>query len=178
MTTCLRKLDFDIDQLKYFTSRRNFPANLTNYLAMFQHIRDDLQKKKLPNNELVKLDTTIEHRYVVGRALHVIDGGMTTNPLYNNEALKQIQKASQQMTQSDFIVIDMVMDPTALSISNTFLSSRTIWFDNTNGQAYASFYDDGLVLPQFQSMAKVAFYRFADQISSITMLIPVRHCRN
>ena len=74
----------------------------------------------------------------------------------SSQALIQVSMASQDLTQSDFAVIDDVVDESPLSeIANQLLLS-TIFFDVTNGQVFGAFHDDGLVFPDLLYLSRVS----------------------
>jgi hypothetical protein len=72
------------------------------------------------------------------------------------EALQQVHLAVDALLDTnDFAVVDVVLQKAAISHLAGLLLSSTVWFDVTNGKAFASHWDDGLIFPEFRQLAQV-----------------------
>lgn len=71
------------------------------------------------------------------------------------QALTHISQTLEQLQASDFIVVDVLVKPKVLTSLTSWLMTSTVWFDSNNGESWASYNDDGLIHPDFASLAKV-----------------------
>ena len=76
--------------------------------------------------------------------------------LLHDGAVQYLQTVSAggEVWQHDYLVIDVMLRAQALHGLTQALLASTIWFDATNGAAFAAHPDDGLVLPELQSLAQ------------------------
>lgn len=69
-------------------------------------------------------------------------------------ALKQLRSISDELLRNDFVVVDVILQPTAFQRMSEYLMRSTIWFDCTNGLAAVAHFDDGLVDDSFAHLAQ------------------------
>lgn len=72
-------------------------------------------------------------------------------------AINQLKEVSMQsaLDRNDYIVLDVIMQQNALQDLHASLLNSSIWFDVTNGAAFVSHHDDGLMLSSVMSLAQV-----------------------
>ena len=78
-------------------------------------------------------------------------------------ALEQMALASAELPKSDFVVVDVILMRHVISSLSNILLTSTIWFDHTNGKAFATHYNDGLAFGIFKRLAQ----EFAAAISPL-----------
>lgn len=96
-----------------------------------------------------------DHIHRINRLVHLSDDRhISTTSLVHLGAMRYLQSVSVQLMQNDFLVVDVIMQPTALRQLSEVLLGSTVWFDVTNGASFVSHYDDGLVFESISSVVK------------------------
>lgn len=97
---------------------------------------------------------------LLNHAIYVEDRFIPLNhTLLQWGALQQIKQVAEEYTldRNDYVVLDILLQAKALNDLRKTLIASSIWYDATNGAAFASHFDDGLTtLPVFSSLAKVS----------------------
>lgn len=101
-----------------------------------------------------------DHIHRINRLVHLSDDRHVSNTsLVHLGAMRYLQSVSvQQLMQNDFLVVDVIMQPTALRQLSEVLLGSTVWFDVTNGASFVSHYDEGLVFDSISSVVKQISY--------------------
>ena len=167
---CMKKLNFDEFQFKYISKRKPQLAEAVTatVLPVLNAIRNDLISNRKhvfgdnsKNNFCYELsDALVTHiKGYVNRIFHLSREPMLPieSSMMFSGAQMQLQLATSDMrnedSPNDFAVVDLILKkPVLQALSNALLMS-TIWFDNTNGYAYASHHDDGLTHEAFRRLA-------------------------
>ncbi len=61
-----------------------------------------------------------------------------------------------ELQTHDFIVVDVILKEAAQREMSRLLLSSTVWFDATNGAAFAAFNDESLAFPTIHSLVQVS----------------------
>ena len=92
----------------------------------------------------------------INRVLHIAkDPSTALSTLTHAGALQRLSDVASVLRTNDFVVLDIVLEQRASMVMSSILLSSTIWFDVTNGQAFASHSDDGLVYSVFYDLSQV-----------------------
>ena len=95
----------------------------------------------------------------MNHAIYVHDSSMPANhTLLQWGAIQQMKQVAEEKTldRNDYVVLDVLLQAQAIQDLYKILSTSMVWFDASNGDAFASYFDDGLTgLPVFTSLAKV-----------------------
>ena len=82
-------------------------------------------------------------------------GGIPAEALVHAGAMKYLRTIHGELQANDFIVVDVILKEAALQELSRLLLSSTVWFDVTNGAAFASHHDDGLTFRSVQTLVQV-----------------------
>ena len=94
----------------------------------------------------------------VNRLVHLeSDHTLTADSLVHQGAMQYLKSLRSELHSNDFIVVDVILQTAALNELSRLLLSSTVFFDVTNGAAFASHADDGLVFKSMQSLVQVYF---------------------
>lgn len=154
----LTKLTFDSAQLRLLAdtglvSRGHYDLienSLSSLLRFLQNLEGyDGRAVRLIYREIVNYSPVLNRAFRIQPASNLPYSSLT-----HMGALKQLRSISSELTKNDFIVVDVILQPTALKKMNEFLMLSTVWFDSTNGVAVVSHHDDGLVDDSFAHLAQ------------------------
>ena len=144
--TCLAKLKFDIAQYRHIAFENVAKTNhiSQNVIPFLQSGYKNIQQKS--EFDLFELSDKQLHEFrgVINYASFLADDHSTKDKFSYPEALKHLQKAYLELNRNDFAVIDILLDTKLVSEMSHILLTSTIWFDSTNGKAFAAHADDGL----------------------------------
>ncbi len=70
-------------------------------------------------------------------------------------AIKRLFADTGELPKGDFLVLDVVLTPTAISAMSKALLASTIWFDAANGAAFVAHHNEGLAHECFKRLAMV-----------------------
>ncbi len=103
----------------------------------------------------------------MNHAIYVHDSSLPANhTLLQWGAIQQMKQVAEERTleRNDYVVLDVLLQSQTIQELYSILITSMIWFDASNGDAFASYFDDGLTgLPVFTSLAKVSqFITFTD----------------
>jgi hypothetical protein len=92
----------------------------------------------------------------INRALHIErDPGLTPEELVHQGAMQYLHSIRGKTDQHDFLVVDVILQDAAMQKIAKMLLSSTVWFDATNGAAFAAHHDDGLVFKSVHTLVQV-----------------------
>lgn len=80
--------------------------------------------------------------------------------LFSWKVIQHLEKAFNEARNADFAVFDAILREKALQHFLGLLQRSTIWFDLTNGDYFASHFDDGLNFNSLVVFAQVNFPRY------------------
>eukprot|EP01038_Epipyxis_sp_PR26KG_P005866 gene5866-8090_t len=166
------KIEFDIIQLLYLES-----LGLVNDVMLSKNydikqkyidIYDSWEKLEMSSisshSNKVKV---ISNDYLSSMINHIIkltDFEESSSPMDENSsyfhlgAVQRLISVIDIITQNDFFVLDTIIKNEYIHKLNIMLMKSTIWFDVTNGNAFASHYDDSLYFKSFSYLAQqIAF---------------------
>lgn len=107
---------------------------------------------RLNSNNALKSKTEYLNRLVHLAPSGVID---SSTSLVHAGAMQYLRSLRGELHTHDFLVVDVILQQAALrSISRTLLTS-SVWFDVTNGAAFAAHHDEGLVFPEVHALVQV-----------------------
>jgi len=104
----------------------------------------------MSNSEMAEIDGSINRAVYLAQEPFLDQNAS----MAHSKVLAQLTHILAELEESDFVVIDSILQRHVLtSLSHTLLTS-TIWFDVTNGQAFVARHDDGLVYNAFARLAQ------------------------
>lgn len=92
----------------------------------------------------------------LNRALHIAaDEGIPASQLVHDGAMRYLHSIRREVDAHDFLVVDVILQSAAMARIAGMLLTSTVWFDATNGAAFASHHDDGLVFRTIHTLVQV-----------------------
>jgi hypothetical protein len=92
----------------------------------------------------------------INRAVHIErDPGLPAEQLVHQGAMQYLHSLRREVDQHDFLVVDVILQDAAMQKIAQMLLSSTVWFDATNGAAFAAHHDDGLVFKSIHTLVQV-----------------------
>lgn len=116
---------------------------------------------RLNSNSALKSKTDYLNRLV---HLPQEGGAIDTSSLVHAGAMQYLKSLRKELLTHDFLVVDVILQEAALRSISRLLLSSTVWFDVTNGAAFAAHHDEGLVFPAVHSLVQVKSKKFPQQI--------------
>lgn len=177
--TSSRKISFDLNQLKYIQStllnissqteedRKNL---LNTFITPLEKISEYCKTElthSIANNPFDNIRAN-EHKKIKNESkainrLITIQENENHNQLYLQKGLiRHLKGLRDHLESSDFLVIDQVLHADVIDQLSSILLKSTIWFDVTNGAAFCSHHDHGLVHHQFQFLSQQIAYLFSE----------------
>ena len=93
----------------------------------------------------------------LNRALHIAeDPVITADRLVHRGAMDYLHSIRREIEAHDFLVVDVILQDAAMAQLASLLLSSTVWFDATNGAAFASHHDEGLMFKSVHNVAQVS----------------------
>lgn len=83
------------------------------------------------------------------------DADRAVDDLVHRGAMNYLHSIRAELQTHDFIVVDVILKEAAQRELARLLLSSTIWFDATNGAAFAAFSDESLVFPTVKTLVQV-----------------------
>jgi hypothetical protein len=92
----------------------------------------------------------------LNRALHIAtDEGIPAAQLVHAGAMQYVHSIRRKVDAHDFLVVDVILQDAALARIADMLLTSTVWFDATNGAAFAAHHDDGLAFKTVHTLVQV-----------------------
>lgn len=92
----------------------------------------------------------------LNRALHVArDDGLPAAQLVHAGAMQYLHSIRREVDAHDYLVVDVILQAPAMAHLSALLLTSTVWFDATNGAAFAAHHDDGLAFPTVHTLVQV-----------------------
>lgn len=92
----------------------------------------------------------------LNRALYVApDEGIPPSELVHAGAMQYLHSIRREVDAHDFLVVDVILQSPAMARVAGMLLTSTVWFDATNGAAFASHHDDGLAFKTIHTLVQV-----------------------
>lgn len=107
---------------------------------------------RLNSNSALKSKTDYLNRLV---HLPQESSAFDTTSLVHSGAMQYLKSLRKELLTHDFLVVDVILQEAALRSISRLLLSSTVWFDVTNGAAFAAHHDEGLVFPAVHSLVQV-----------------------
>lgn len=92
----------------------------------------------------------------LNRAVYVSADSQSANsgrPMIHDGAAQQMSFIIDELSNVDFVVVDVILTRKSLDKIYNILLTSTIWYDTSNGQAFVTHKDDGLVHSSFSNLA-------------------------
>lgn len=83
------------------------------------------------------------------------DSGLAAEALVHAGAIQYLHSIRNELQTHDFVVVDVILKDAALRELSRLLLASTVWFDVTNGAAFAAHHDDGLAFPSLHTLVQV-----------------------
>jgi hypothetical protein len=92
----------------------------------------------------------------LNRALHIAsDEGVPVAHLVHAGAMQYLHSIRRKVDAHDFLVVDVILQDAAVARIAGMLLTSTVWFDATNGAAFAAHHDDGLAFKTVHTLVQV-----------------------
>ena len=92
----------------------------------------------------------------LNRLLHLEpDTGRSATDLVHAGAMNYLHSIRGELQTHDFIVVDVILKEAAQRELSRVLLASTVWFDATNGAAFAAFSDESLAFPTIHNLVQV-----------------------
>ena len=108
---------------------------------------------RLSSNSALKSKTTLLNRLVHLQE----DPGLGAEALVHAGAIQYLHSIRNELLAHDFVVVDVILKEAALLELSRLLLSSTVWFDVTNGAAFAAHHNDGLAFPSVHTLVQVGY---------------------
>lgn len=92
----------------------------------------------------------------MNRALNIAeDLHVSADELVHQGAMNYLHSIRREVDKHDYLVVDVILQDAAMKQLSQLMLSSTVWFDASNGAAFVSHHDDGLVFPTVHTLVKV-----------------------
>jgi hypothetical protein len=151
--TSLAKVRFDVAQLRYiaFTNSVQSQSIIHQLLPKVQETMKRIIKSG--DTEGVTVLDVAQAKSAVNRAFHIAPDSSKAISIHDG-AKVQLKAACDSLAEQDFAVVDVILKSQSIKLLTSIFLTSTFWFDVTNGAAFVSHPDDGLVHWQFKSLAQ------------------------
>lgn len=122
---------------------------------------------RLNGNSELKSKTAL-----LNRVVHLQrDEGVAADALVHAGAIQYLHSIRNELQSHDFVVVDVILKDAALRELSRLLLSSTVWFDVTNGAAFAAHHNDGLAFPSVHTLVQV------DKLILVFLLLLLNACQ-